>query len=204
MSQGYNVQTLPNFRIQDGFPIEIFPVGMITPFGGSTGPYGWLICDGSEIQRDLYPILFKIIGTMYGNGDGSTTFNVPNLTGRIPVGRDSESTEFPSLGSQGGQKYVALSTSELPSHSHGVTDPGHTHNQTSLNDDFNNSAAGANGGYITPFTTPSYPRSDSTGNVTWTNTINSNTTGLTVNNTGNGDAHLNIQPYTTVNYIIKY
>lgn len=58
-------------------------VGSIKAFGGSVAPFGWLICDGSAISRTLYAELFAIIGTTYGAGDGSTTFNLPN--GKIPV-----------------------------------------------------------------------------------------------------------------------
>lgn len=59
-------------------------VGTIKAYGGSTAPVGWLICDGSAISRELYAELFGVIGTTYGAGDGSTTFNIPN--GVIPVG----------------------------------------------------------------------------------------------------------------------
>lgn len=59
-------------------------VGTIKAYGGSTAPVGWLICDGSAISRELYAELFGVIGTTYGAGDGSTTFNIPN--GVIPAG----------------------------------------------------------------------------------------------------------------------
>lgn len=56
---------------------EKTPVGIIAPFGGSTAPAGWLVCDGSAISRTTYADLFAVIGTTYGPGDGSTTFNLP-------------------------------------------------------------------------------------------------------------------------------
>jgi microcystin-dependent protein len=62
------------------------PPGTLTAFGGSTAPTGWLICDGSAISRTTYSLLFAAISTSYGTGDGSTTFNLPDLRGRLPVG----------------------------------------------------------------------------------------------------------------------
>ena len=58
--------------------------GMISLYGGTTPPEGWLICDGSAISRTTYASLFSVIGTTYGEGDGSTTFNIPN--GKAPLG----------------------------------------------------------------------------------------------------------------------
>lgn len=62
------------------------PIGMISPFGGSTAPAGWLICDGSAISRTNYAKLFSVIGTAFGSGDGSTTFNLPDLSGKTTMG----------------------------------------------------------------------------------------------------------------------
>ena len=59
---------------------RVFKTGMIIPFGGSTAPSGWLKCDGSEVSRTTYSNLFSVIGTTYGAGDGSTTFNIPNAS----------------------------------------------------------------------------------------------------------------------------
>lgn len=82
------------------------PIGSIQIYAGSTAPNGWLICDGSAVSRTTYANLFNIIGTTYGAGDGSTTFNLPNLKGRIPVGLDNTQTEFDTLGETGGSKYL--------------------------------------------------------------------------------------------------
>lgn len=60
--------------------------GMVMAFAGSRPPAGWLMCDGSAVSRTTYAVLFAAIGTMYGAGDGSTTFNLPNLIGRVPLG----------------------------------------------------------------------------------------------------------------------
>jgi microcystin-dependent protein len=62
------------------------PPGILLAYGGAAAPSGWLICDGSAVSRSLYSLLFGAIGTNYGVGDGSTTFNIPDLRGRVPVG----------------------------------------------------------------------------------------------------------------------
>lgn len=85
--------------------------GTISLWGGDTAPLNWLLCDGAAYSRTTYAALFNAIGTKYGVGDGSTTFNVPNLKGRTPIGKDSAQTEFDNLGETGGSK----------SHSHALS-----------------------------------------------------------------------------------
>lgn len=70
------------------FVRNIFPAGLIVPYGGSTSPDTdiWLLCDGSAVSRTTYATLFDVISTTFGAGDGSTTFNVPDLRGRTPLG----------------------------------------------------------------------------------------------------------------------
>lgn len=85
---------------------DALAVGTINLFAGTTAPTGWLICDGSAISRTTYSGLFTAIGTAFGSGNGSTTFNLPNLKGRIPVGLDSSDTSFDSLGKTGGSKFL--------------------------------------------------------------------------------------------------
>lgn len=96
-------------------------IGTIIPYAGDTLPTGYLYCDGSAISRTTYSDLFSVIGTTYGNGDGSTTFNLPNLKGRVPVGYDSNQFEFDNLGETGGEKTHQLTVNEMPSHNHGLT-----------------------------------------------------------------------------------
>lgn len=66
-----------------------FPTGVVLPFAGSSIPNGWLICDGSAVSRSVYSSLFRIIGETYGAGDGSTTFNLPDLREAVPKGAGS-------------------------------------------------------------------------------------------------------------------
>lgn len=60
--------------------------GIVTPYAGSSAPTGWLLCNGQAVSRSTYAALFSITSTTFGTGDGSTTFNVPNLTNRVPLG----------------------------------------------------------------------------------------------------------------------
>lgn len=96
------------------------PAGVISMYGGSTAPSGWLICDGRTVSRTTYSRLFSAIGTTYGAGNGSTTFNLPNLKGRVPVGLDTSQTEFNSLGKAAGEKTHKLKIEEMPKHNHQI------------------------------------------------------------------------------------
>lgn len=102
------------------------PSGAVSMFAGSAAPAGWFICNGQAVSRSSNPNLFSAIGTTYGAGDGSTTFNVPNYAGKAPValgGADSV-----TLNQQFGASTVALSQANLAAHTH--TDSGHTHGIT--------------------------------------------------------------------------
>lgn len=99
---------------------DTLPIGAIIPFGGINAPAGWLICDGQAVSRTTYSDLFSKIGTSYGAGDGSTTFNLPNLKGKVLVGQDTDQTEFNEIGKTGGEKTHTLTIDEIPSHNHSV------------------------------------------------------------------------------------
>lgn len=96
-----------------------FIAGDLKTTARSTAPAGWMMCDGSVVSRTgATAALFAAIGTAYGAGDGSTTFALPNLQGRVPVGRDAAQVEFDTLGEAMGAKTHTLATPELPAHSH--------------------------------------------------------------------------------------
>ena len=97
---------------------DTLPIGAIAEFGGSIAPTNWLFCNGQAVSRTEYAELFAIIGTNYGEGDGSTTFNLPDFIGRVPVGLDAEDTDFDELGDFGGEKTHTLTVNEMPSHTH--------------------------------------------------------------------------------------
>lgn len=113
-------------------PTAIVPSGTVLDYAGPTAPSGWTECDGSAISRTTFSALFTAIGTTWGVGDGSTTFNVPDLRRRTCVGRGGASTGTlgNTIGSTGGEENHVLSVAELATHNHGVTDPGHTHTVT--------------------------------------------------------------------------
>ena len=97
------------------------PVGMIVGFAGSTAPTGWLLCQGQAVSRTTYAKLFSVIGTTFGSGDGSTTFNLPDARGRVLVGvGESSATGHTNhtLGQKGGEETHKLTVSEMPSHNH--------------------------------------------------------------------------------------
>ena len=99
---------------------SLVAAGTTTWYAGSTAPSGWLECDGSAISRTTYPVLFSAIGTNYGAGDGSTTFNLPNQARHTLVGRGGTGTSDlgNTLGDVGGEEAHALTEDEIPSHIH--------------------------------------------------------------------------------------
>jgi microcystin-dependent protein len=99
---------------------SIVPSGVIMQWAGISAPAGYLLCDGAQVSRSSYGSLFAAIGTTYGTGNGSTTFNLPDLRGRVAVGRDGSQTEFDVLGETGGAKTHTLTINEMPSHEHGI------------------------------------------------------------------------------------
>ena len=93
------------YLITDGTPDKIIvndpaPIGSIQAYGGSTAPDGWLFCQGQAISRLLYSELFAVIGTLYGEGDGATTFNLPDLQGRVTMGAGTLNSNTYNLGEQ--------------------------------------------------------------------------------------------------------
>lgn len=93
--------------------VPVMPVGCVIPFAGAAAPTGWLLCQGQAVSRTTYAQLFSVIGTTYGSGDGSTTFNLPDMRGRVAVGSDAN-----SIGTLRGETAHKLTLSEIPSHSH--------------------------------------------------------------------------------------
>lgn len=116
----------------------LFDPGFVQATASSQVPTGWLACDGAAVSRTVYASLFAAIGVAYGAGDGTTTFNVPNLKGKVIVGVDAAQTEFNARGVTGGAKTVTLSVTEMPAHAHGTSstvDTNHAHNVYARNQD---------------------------------------------------------------------
>ena len=98
--------------------VPVMPVGCVIPFAGAAAPTGWLLCQGQAVSRTTYAQLFSVIGTTYGSGDGSTTFNLPDMRGRVAVGSDAN-----SLGQEEGQRDVTLTIEQIPEHNHFSNNP---------------------------------------------------------------------------------
>lgn len=177
------------------------PVGSIMLWTNSAPPAGYLHCGGGAISRYKWQRLFKLFGTKYGAGDGSTTFNLPNFNGRVAVGADSTQAEFSDYGVSGGAKAHTLSWNEMPQHTHGVSDPTHQHavkleygvELEGQNNSLVRSPPGANYNQVTyrGSVGPSY------------GTIAGSQTGISLGVAGANAPHNNLQPYITVSYIIK-
>lgn len=172
------------------------PVGSIIAHTGTTSPNGWLICDGSQISRITYSILFSIIGTKYGVGNNTTTFNLPDLRGCLVRGASSISS-LPA--SKLGTATVTLTESNLPAHTHTYQDVYfcEASSYTSLNVEGSNDSNYSNQFYYRT-TTGSY-----TGDVT-NSATNISTTGTTNGTSNATSTPISIIPNSLIiNYIIK-
>jgi len=119
-----------------GLQSSITPIGVIRLFAGSVAPNGWLVCDGSTVNRSAYNNLFKVIGTTYGAGNSNTTFTLPDMRGRCPIGVGTgASLTARTLGSNVGAETATLSEANMASHTHATTvgtqSANHTHTGTS-------------------------------------------------------------------------
>ena len=204
MSTLNEVVNLPNFNVNNGIlnrtswqdnlrpPLGV-PVGSIIMYAGYTGPSGYFVCDGRAVSRYLYTDLFTAIGTTYGSGNGTSTFNIPYMQGYVPVGLKTSHTGFASLGQTGGEERHTLTLQEMPIHlhsgptdlagshnhtgttqstgihTHAITDPGHSHTYLGVNSQ--SAASGLDN------VAENSPRP--------TETTSSNVTGITINANGN-------------------
>jgi microcystin-dependent protein len=161
--------------------------GVIKMYGGAAAPSGYVLCDGSAISRTTFSALFAVIGTTFGVGDGSTTFNVPDLRGRAPIGAGTGTgLTARALGAQVGAENHTLTEAEMPLHGHPWRSS--NTNESSWQSDVTGGFPTSNNGVST--------RSAFTGSP-------SNTIGEQIGGTGGGGAHNNMQPSLAVNFIIK-
>ena len=175
----------------------LLPTGTLLQFAGASIPGGFLGCDGSSVSRTTYAALFAVIGVIYGVGDNSTTFNLPDMRRKTGVGAGGTSTAIlgNTVGSKGGEETHLLNVNEIPSHFHGSSQTPHGHNfQVNVNTPTSGGTRYlANGGFtITDTQDTSTPLSVAT-----------NVVDITILNTGGGLVHNNIQPSLVINYIIK-
>ncbi len=185
----------------------ISPTGAVIQFAGSAAPSGWLICDGSAIDRTTYAALFTAISTTYGAGDGSTTFNIPDLRTRVAVGKNASGT-FKNLGATGGVETHTLTTDEMPSHTHTQNSHTHTQNlhshvQQAYFEGYGVRDMAAESGTTGGAKTFTLAGQGSAVLSTKTTRATNQSTTATNENTGGSGAHTNLQPYIVLNYIIK-
>jgi len=106
-------------NVVGGYPL--IPVGGLMPYAGATSPEGWLLCNGAAVSRTAYANLWALIGTTYGSGDGSTTFNVPDMRSRMPIGAGAGTgLTSRALAATGGAESVAIASGNLPTHTHSI------------------------------------------------------------------------------------
>ena len=193
------------------------PSGSIIVYAGSSAPTGWLFCDGSAISRSTYATLFGIISTSYGVGDGSSTFNLPDIRGRVVAGKEASASLLTSavgglngntLGNTGGAQGITLTSAQsgLPAHNHTLTMNAHTHTFTgtphshTVTNALPIGASGIGAGTVTggaPVTTSAATVTGSNSTVTTTGTIANNSAANA------SSAHANVQPTIILNYCIK-
>ena len=209
------------------------PVGSIQMWPSDTLPLGYMLCDGSSLNKNDYAALFAVIGTIYG-GSGNT-FNLPNLKGRFVAGKDSSVTDYKKLANTGGANKVQLGMSEMPKHNHDENNTTssaskevdtnsngeHSHNVRwgAYNGDGNGYYAGRTGGSSN---FPTYTDTSAPHSVTWYGEGHAscpNTNGFVAKVASHlhkiklfargGDvngatvAHENRPPFIVLNYIIK-
>jgi microcystin-dependent protein len=185
----------------------LIPTGTILAFGGSSAPSGFVLATGQAISRTTFANLFAVFGTTYGSGDGSTTFNVPDLRGRFVAGFDSgnatgrltgstaQGVSASTLGNTGGEQAHTMTSGELVSHNH--TDSGHSHGAGSLTVAMVNTTSGGSTQGLLDVTIAAnaIPPLGFTGSTS--------SASASIQNTGSGGAFNEIPPAIVLNHIIK-
>lgn len=197
---------------------SIIPPGVTLPYSGTSIPSGWLRCDGSAISRTTYAALFASLGTTYGTGDGSTTFNLPDMRGRVIAGRDVQVSgsyanritsggagiNSQNLGASGGGETYLLQSTESGQKNLGPVSSGNS-NSSLLHNHSAISTSGSGGGSGVANWTVS--GANAANNVTFGTTgtvdLTAHTHSITINGSSATAAHQNTQPTIITNYIIK-
>ena len=169
----------------------LVPAGTVVQSAAIVVPDGWLNCNGALLNKLQYIDLFAAIGNTYGGLITDLSFNLPDLRGRVGIGAgqgvDLSNRVFAT---SGGAETHTLTTGEMPSHSHGVTDPGHNHSY------INNTGDQSVNNIITSET--------AADQEDYGATTGNSVTGITIINAGGGNAHNNMQPFLVIRYLIKY
>ncbi|MBE7373377.1 phage tail protein [Pseudomonas lopnurensis] len=179
-------------------------LGSISGWAPSFAPRGWAFCAGQTMSIAQYSALFSLLGVAYG-GDGQTTFKLPDLRGRVPIGQgQSPGTSNYDLGQSAGVESVTLTLDNLPAHTHVATGtvaaslPVSSALADTATPDADHVLAAANGASgRNPVTVNIYAPAPGTVNLPLTASAN-----ITVDPTGNNAPFSVLQPYTVINYII--
>ena len=170
--------------------VPAVPVGVMEAFAGSSAPTGWLLCNGTTASRTTYSNLYSVIGTTYGVGDGSTTFGLPDMRGRVPMGAGTGNQLNASgsgaitggtgmtartAGAFGGEETHLLTSAEMPAHTHSPNGQA-----TFLTWDGGSLGVASGGGLAQAVGSPA-----------------------TTGSTGGGGRHAVVPPFVVLNYIIK-
>lgn len=172
-------------------------IGQIIMFAGNFAPRGWAFCDGQLIAISQNEALFSILGTTYG-GDGRTTFGLPDLRGRAPIGpRTGPGLSTYALGQRGGVETVTLSVNQIPSHNHIASTTASLFGQSASGDE---DSIGPDVVLASGSGTSSEVYSLKGANTKMGDS--SIVAKTTVLNQGGSQWHTNIQPFLGINYII--
>lgn len=210
LAAAFNANDAVNKTQLDAVAFKALPVGAVLDYAGVAVPAGYLWCAGQNVSRTTYAALFAALSTTYGAGDGSTTFTLPDLRGRLTVGRDDQGGTAANRvtaagsgiagttrGAMGGDERVPAHSHGVtdPGHGHGVTDPGHAHTAPNSYNGWNGSNNDGSAG-----TAATRGNATTTGSGTGIS-INGNTTGLSVNSAGLGTGQ-NMPPVLVLDKII--
>lgn len=186
--------------------IPVIPPGTLVPYAGTTAPRGWMMCDGRSLSKSQYEKLYRAIGDTYGSS--SSEFSIPDMRGRVIVGVN----DIHSLAETGGTETHTLSVDEMPVHNHAIQDNGHTHTGTTAINGTHAHTYVQTAGSI-PIENDTADTTGLVGSTTGTTaeagahahtfTTQTAVTDISVLNRGNGLAHNNMQPYLSLNYIIR-
>ena len=171
-------------------------VGQLCISCAEEAPEGWLPCNGSAVSRQKFDQLFAVISTTFGSGDGKSTFNLPDLQGRVAVGKAAEDSAYGKLGASGGEAMHVLGLNEVPAHNHNVHDQGHSHHVLAKGRKYVGDGKRDFG--VDQLGCRNAEGVDGNGH---TEGAHSN---ISESTAGGGEAHNNMPPYIVMSYFIKY